>query len=48
MKEPISGFSKLTKEEKINWLTKTHLNDDPKAVDILKQYWNKNEKLHDQ
>ena len=45
MKEPISGFSKLTKEEKINWLTKTYLNDDPKAVDILKQYWNKNEKL---
>ncbi|WP_370629899.1 hydroxymethylglutaryl-CoA reductase, degradative [Zunongwangia sp. SCSIO 43204] len=45
MKEPISGFSKLTKEEKIHWLTKTYLNDDPKAVEVLKQYWNKDEKL---
>ncbi|MCL6216849.1 hydroxymethylglutaryl-CoA reductase, degradative [Zunongwangia pacifica] len=45
MKEPISGFSKLTKGEKINWLTKTYLNDDPKAVEVLKQYWNKDEKL---
>lgn len=45
MKEPISGFSKLSKEEKIKWLSKTYLNDDPKAVEVLKQYWNKDEKL---
>ncbi|MDN3596330.1 hydroxymethylglutaryl-CoA reductase, degradative [Zunongwangia endophytica] len=45
MKEPISGFSKLSKEEKIKWLSKTYLNDDPKAVVVLKQYWNKDEKL---
>ncbi|WBL26088.1 hydroxymethylglutaryl-CoA reductase, degradative [Zunongwangia sp. HGR-M22] len=45
MKEPISGFSKLSKEEKIKWLTETYLNDDSKAIEVLKQYWNKDEKL---
>ena len=45
MKESISGFSKLTKVEKINWLTRTYLKNDPKAVEVLKQYWNKDEKL---
>ena len=39
MKESISGFSKLTKVEKINWLTRTYLKNDPKAVEVLKQYW---------
>lgn len=40
MTDPISGFSKLTKEEKIEWLRKTYLADSPKATQILKQYWN--------
>jgi len=37
---PISGFSKLDKEEKIAWLSKTYLKDFPKAEKVLRQYWN--------
>lgn len=47
----ISGFSKLTKEEKINWLTENYLNNSVEAEKILRQYWNSNEslqKLHDE
>ncbi len=48
--ELISGFSKKPKEEKINWLVSTHLNNNPEAFKTLKQYWNndtKLQKLHD-
>jgi len=47
----ISGFSKLTKTEKIDWLCKHYLQDRPNAKSILKQYWNddiKLQKLHDE
>lgn len=47
----ISGFSKLNKLEKIEWLSKHYLSDYPKAVSIIKQYWNTDEalqKLHDE
>lgn len=50
MFQPVSGFSKKTKEEKINWLLKTYLDTSPKAHDILQQYWNADaglQKLHD-
>jgi len=45
MIEPVTGFSKLKKEEKINWLLKTYLKDSPASENVLKQYWNQNEEL---
>ncbi len=51
MVAPIEGFSKLTKEEKINWIAE-NCTDDPKATKkILKSYWNTDadvQKLHDE
>jgi hydroxymethylglutaryl-CoA reductase len=50
MADPVSGFSTKTKEEKIQWLVKNYLNNDPSAVSNLKRYWNidgKLQKLHD-
>lgn len=41
----ISGFSKLSKEEKINWLTTHYFSNTQKAKELLKLYWNKDEKL---
>lgn len=37
---PISGFSKLSKEEKIDWLSQTYLAHNTIARKILTQYWN--------
>lgn len=51
MINPISGFSKLNKEEKIAWLTKNYLQDSKSASDILMQYWNPNpdlQQLHEE
>ena len=45
MSKIIAGFSKLTKEEKIAWLTKNYFNNQPEIVQTLKQYWNVDEKL---
>ncbi|MBZ9778015.1 hydroxymethylglutaryl-CoA reductase, degradative [Psychroflexus sp. CAK8W] len=47
----ISGFSKLTKLQKIDWITEHYLSHYPKAKTIIKQYWNIDEalqKLHDE
>ena len=47
----INGFSKLNKQEKINWIAKTYLNNQEAVVDLIKQYWNSDEelqKLHDE
>jgi len=41
----VSGFSKLSKSEKINWLVSNHFNDNKKATEILTMYWNSDEKL---
>lgn len=49
--QPISGFSKLTKKEKINWLTEHYLKDAKQAKKTLKQYWNDDaelQRLHDE
>lgn len=43
----VTGFSKMTKAEKIEWLVKTYFNNDTKALNTLKQYWNHNEVLQD-
>lgn len=51
MIDPISGFSKLKKEEKIEWLSKTYLANSPNATQILKQYWNPDvdlQRLHEE
>lgn len=47
----VSGFSKLSKTDKIKWLAKHHFNDDQNAVDTLVTYWNSDDglqQLHDE
>lgn len=41
----VKGFSKLSKQEKINWLTENYFSNAQKAEELLKLYWNKDEKL---
>lgn len=51
MNTVIEGFSKLTKEEKIDWLTKNYTKNPESSKKVLKQYWNtesKIQKLHDE
>lgn len=46
----IRGFSKLSKEKKINWICENFFNGNKEAEYVLKQYWNNNsmlQKLHD-
>ena len=45
MLQPVSGFSKKTKDEKIDWLVSSYLNNDSDSKNVLKQYWNNNKKL---
>jgi hydroxymethylglutaryl-CoA reductase len=45
MSKVISGFSRLDKSQKINWLAEHYFNDSDIAKSILKQYWNEDEKL---
>lgn len=45
MLQPILGFSKKTKDEKIDWLVSSYLNNDSDSKNVLKQYWNNDEKL---
>lgn len=45
MIDPIPGFSKLKKEEKIEWLGRTYLAGNTEAEKILKQYWNPDSNL---
>ena len=45
MNNAISGFSKLTKEEKINWIAKEYFSNPAEAVATIKQYWNSDAKL---
>jgi len=47
----VSGFSKLSKEEKINWIAREYFSDPAAAISIIKSYWNSDEnlqKLHDE
>lgn len=51
MSKSISGFSKLSKEEKINWIASTHFSNSEEAIQIIKKYWNADtalQKLHDE
>lgn len=45
MCKPIIGFSKLSKSDKIKWITKTYFKDADAAKQVIKQYWNSDEKL---
>lgn len=45
MNHEISGFSKLSKNEKIEWIAKQYFSQPEEALAILKNYWNTDEKL---
>ena len=45
MNNAVAGFSKLTKEEKINWIAKEYFSNPSEAITLLKNYWNSDEKL---
>lgn len=51
MTKAVSGFSKLSKEEKINWIAYTHFSNPEEAVKTIKKYWNSDselQQLHDE
>jgi len=51
MNNAIAGFSKLSKEEKINWIATTYFLDPKEAISTIKKYWNSDSKiqqLHDE
>src|SRR5690606_29731572 len=41
----VNGFSKLTKEQKIDLLVLNYFKNDPIVVELLKSYWNSDKKL---
>lgn len=45
MHKTVTGFSKLSKSEKIDWIVSAYFPNHKNAEHILKQYWNNNEKL---
>ncbi len=50
MNNAITGFSKLSKEDKINWIANEYFSSPSEAIALLKNYWNTDEsiqKLHD-
>ena len=51
MNNAIAGFSKLSKEDKINWIANSYFSDASDAVSLIKKYWNTDSKiqqLHDE
>jgi hydroxymethylglutaryl-CoA reductase len=51
MNNEVAGFSKLSKEEKINWIANEYFANPSEAVATIKQYWNsdiKLQQLHDE
>ena len=45
MQKSISGFSKFSKSEKINWLVDNYFANNTQARRILEAYWNQDQKL---
>ncbi len=45
MNNAVAGFSKLTKEEKINWIATEYFANPAEAIATIKQYWNSDVKL---
>ncbi|MEM7382319.1 MAG: hydroxymethylglutaryl-CoA reductase, degradative, partial [Bacteroidota bacterium] len=51
MTAPIEGFSKLSKEAKIDWIAKNYTAKPEAAKELLKKYWNSDsqlQRLHDE
>lgn len=51
MTKAVSGFSKLSKDEKINWIADAHFSNPEEAIKTIKKYWNSDadlQKLHDE
>jgi hydroxymethylglutaryl-CoA reductase len=51
MSKAIAGFSKLTKEQKIEWIANEYFSAPEDAISLLKNYWNTDpslQKLHDE
>jgi hydroxymethylglutaryl-CoA reductase len=51
MTEPIEGFSKLSKQEKIDWITENFTHNAHASKTIIKRYWNTDsilQQLHDE
>ena len=49
--QPVEGFSKLTKQGKIDWIVNEYLDGNAEYQQILNQYWNENpelQKLHEE
>lgn len=44
---PIEGFSKLSKQEKVDWLVATYFNGNISSGLVLEQYWSRYEQLQD-
>lgn len=45
MNKAVSGFSKLSKTEKISWITQNYFKGDDKFNQLLQTYWNSDQKL---
>ncbi|MFQ6603436.1 hydroxymethylglutaryl-CoA reductase, degradative [Flavobacterium sp. C3NV] len=45
MNNAVAGFSKLSKKEKINWIANTYFSSPEEALNIIRNYWNSDEKL---
>lgn len=51
MNQAVSGFSKLSKDEKINWIAQEYFTNPESVISLLKNYWNTDsalQKLHDE
>jgi hydroxymethylglutaryl-CoA reductase len=45
MNNAVAGFSKLSKKEKINWIANEYFSNPEEALNIIRNYWNSDEKL---
>ncbi len=45
MKHAVAGFSKLTKEEKIQWIASEYFQNPSEAETLVRSYWNNDQKL---
>ena len=45
MNNAVSGFSKLSKQEKINWIATHYFQNAQEAIATIKSYWNSDQKL---
>ena len=51
MMQPVKGFSKRTKNEKVDWIVATFFKNNPEARTLIKKYWNNDtvlQQLHDE